>query len=95
MISKIASKFGFSEEDLKSYGLDKYINKDEFLKELSNNKDEFNKKIEKFFENIIYYIGPIQCALKTKDSLFQINELFEKLSDKKDEEWTKFNPEKI
>ena len=94
-ISKIALNFGFSEEDLKLYGLDKYIFTEEFLKELSNNKEESNEKIKKFFENIIYYIGPIQCAIKTRDAIFQINELFEKLSKKKDEEWIKFKVEKI
>ena len=95
LISKIASTFGFSEEDLKLYGLDRYIYRDEFLKELSDNKDKFNEKIKTFFEDIIYYIGPIQCALKTRDAMFQINELFEKLSNKKDEEWTKFKVEKL
>jgi len=95
LISKIASTFGFCEEDLKLYGLDRYIYRDEFLKELSDNKDKFNEKIKTFFEDIIYYIGPIQCALKTRDAMFQINELFEKLSNKKDEEWTKFKVEKL
>ena len=95
LISKIASNFGFSDEDLKLYGLDRYVYSDKFLKELLNNKEESNKKIEEFFKNIIYYIGPIQCALKTRDALFQINELFEKLSKKKDEEWSKFKVEKI
>lgn len=95
MISKIALNYRFSEEDLKLYGLDKYIYTDEFLKKLSDNKEETNKKIQSFFENIIYYIGPIQCALKTIDAIFQINELFEKLSNKKDREWTEFKVEKL
>ena len=94
-ISKIALNFGFSEEDLKLYGLDRYIYSEKFLKELSDNKEESNKKIEEFFENIIYYIGPIQCALKTRDAMFNINGLFEKLSNKKDEEWNKFKVEKL
>ena len=95
LISKIALNFGFSEEDLKLYGLDRYIYSEKFLKELSDNKGKSNKKIEEFFENIIYYIGPIQCALKTRDTMFNINELFEKLSNKKDEEWNKFKVEKL
>ena len=95
LISKIALNYGFSEEDLKLYGLDKYIFTEEFLKELSNNKGKSDAKIKEFFENIIYYIGPIQCAIKTRDAIFQINELFEKLSKKKDEEWIKFKVEKI
>ena len=95
LISKIALNFGFSEEDLKLYGLDRYIYSEKFLKELSDNKDKSNKKIEEFFENIIYYIGPIQCALKTRAAMFNINELFEKLSNKKDEEWNKFKVEKL
>lgn len=78
LISKIASTFGFSEEDLKLYGLDRYIYTDEFLKEISDNKDKFNEKIKAFFEGIIYCVDPVRCALKTRDAMFQINELFEK-----------------
>ena len=96
LISKIASSFGFSEEDLYFYGLDKYIFSEKFLKDLSDkDSKEITKKIKAFFEDIIYYIGPIQCALKARDALFQIKEMFEKLSNKKDEEWTVFKVEKI
>ena len=96
IISKIALRFGFSEKDIYFYGLDKYIFSEKFLKDGSD-KDSKNsaEKMESFFEDIIYYIGPIQCALKARDALFQINEIFEKLSNKKDEEWNKFEVEKI
>ena len=96
LISKIASSFGFSEEDIYFYGLDKYVFSEKFLKDLSDKDSEkINKKIKSFFEDIIYYIGPIQCALKARDALFQIKEMFEKLSNKKDEEWNEFKVEKI
>ena len=95
LISKIALNFGFSEEDIYFYGLDKYIYSDEFLKGLSDNKEKSIGKIKSFFENLIYYIGPIQCALKARDALFQIDQIFDKLSKKKDEEWNKFKVERI
>ena len=96
LISKIALSFGFSEEDIYFYGLDKYVFSEKFLKDLSDKDSEkINKKLKSFFEEIIYYIGPIQCALKTRDALFQIKEMFEKLSNKKDEEWNEFKVEKI
>ena len=96
IISKIALRFGFSEKDIYFYGLDKYIFSEKFLKDGSD-KDSKNsaEKMESFFEDIIYYIGPIQCALKARDALFQINEIFEKLNNKKDEQWNKFKVEKI
>ena len=88
--------FGFSEEDIYFYGLDKYIFSEKFLKDVSDKDNEKSvKKIKSFFKDIIYYIGPIQCALKAREALFQINEIFEKLSNKKDEEWNKFEAEKI
>ena len=96
LISKIALSFGFSEEDIYFYGLDKYVFTEKFLKDITDKDSEkSNKKIQAFFEDIIYYIGPIQCALKARDALFQIKEMFEKLSNKKDEEWNKFKVEKI
>ena len=90
-------KFGFSEEDIKFYGLDKYIYSDKFIKGINDDKDieKSIEKIEKFFEKIIYYIGPIQCALKSIDSVFQINEIFEKLSTKNENEWNNYQVEKL
>ena len=96
IISQIALSFGFSEEDIYFYGLDKYIFSEKFLKDVSDKDYKKSEgKIKSFFEDIIYYIGPIQCALKARDAVLQINEIFEKLSNKKDEEWNKFEVEKI
>ena len=96
LISNIVLSFGFSEEDIYFYGLDKYVFTEKFLKDISDKETQNSvEKIQTFFEDIIYYIGPIQCALKARDALFQINEIFEKLSNKKDEEWNKFEAEKI
>ena len=97
LISKVALQFGFNEEDIKYYGLDKFVYSDEFLKEIKEEKDKEKsiKKIEEFFRKIIYYIGPIQCALKSRDAIFQIYEIFEKLSEKNDKDWNEFKVEKI
>ena len=96
IISQISLSFGFSEEDIYFYGLDKYIFSEKFLKDVSDKDYKKSEgKIQSFFKDIIYYIGPIQCALKARDALLQINEIFEKLSNKKDEEWNKFEVEKI
>ena len=45
--------------------------------------------------NIIYYIGPIQCALQVKEPLNQILKIFQKLSTKKEDEQNKCKVEKI
>ena len=96
LISQIALNFGFSEEDIYFYGLDKYVFSEKLLNDISDKDiEKANGKIKTFFEDIIYYIGPIQCTLKTRVALSQINEMFEKLSNKKDEEWNKFKVEKI
>lgn len=44
--------------------------------------------------DIIYYVGPIQCSLKSKESLSQIFEIFETLSAKKEDDWNKFKVRK-
>ena len=90
LLSNIALNFGFSEKDIYSYGLDKYVFTEEILKDKYS-----NEKIKEFFANIIYYTGPIQCAIKTRKALNQINDMFDKLSNRKDEEWIKFKVEKI
>ena len=95
IISNIASSFGFNEKDIYHYGLDKYIFRDEFLEDILKNKEKSIEKIKKFFEDIIYYIGPIQCALKSRQTIIQIKEIFENLSNKKDDEWNKFKVTKI
>ena len=65
------------------------------LKDANEKSENSIKNIKKFFANIIYYTGPIQCAIKTRDALNQINDMFDKLSNRKDEEWIKFKVEKI
>ena len=95
IISNITSSFGFNEKDIYHYGLDKYIFRDESLEDILKNKEKSIEKIKKFFEDIIYYIGPIQCALKSRETIIQIKEIFENLSNKKDDEWNKFKVTKI
>ena len=95
LLSNIALSFGFSEKDIYSYGLDKYVFTEEILKDANEKSENSNEKIKKFFANIIYYTNPIQCAIKTRDALNQINDIFDKLSNRKDEEWIKFKVEKI
>ena len=95
LISNVASSFGFSEKDIYQYGLDKYIFKEEFMEDISGDKEKPIEKMKKFFEDIIYYIGPIQCALKSRETIIQIKEMFEKLSNKKDDQWNKFKVTKI
>ena len=95
LLSNIALNFGFSEKDIYSYGLDKYVFTEEILKDANEKSENSNEKIKKFFANIIYYTGPIQCAIKTREALNQINDMFDKLSNRKDEEWIRFKVEKI
>ena len=90
----IALNFGFNEKDIKSYGLDKYVFSKELIKDAENN-EKIMEKIKEFFNKLIYYTGPIQCAIKTREALLQINEMLEKLSNRKDEEWIKFQVKKI
>ena len=95
LISNLALNFGFSEKDIYSYGLDKYIFSKEFLEDVKENNEKTIEKIKEFFINIIYYTGPIQCAIKTREALIQIYGMFEKLSNRKDGVWSKFKIEKI
>ena len=64
LISNIALSFGFNEKDIKSYGLDKYVFSKELIKDAENN-EKIVEKIKEFFNKLIYYTGPIQCAIKT------------------------------
>ena len=93
LIYNIALSYGFDKNDIYKYGLDKFIFEEKFLENLSNENRE--EKIKKFFENLIDYIGPIQYAIKTREALIQINDIFDKLSNRKDEEWIKFQVKKI
>ena len=87
LIDVLAINYGFDEKDMKKYGLDEYI-----YEKSEKFEDE---KIKQKFEDIIYYIGPIQCALKAKELFIQIFDLFEKLSEKKENEWNTFKIEQI
>ena len=93
MVGNIAIKYGFGEKDIDEYGLEEYIYEKEDDKEKVDKNLE--KKIKILFMDIIYYVGPIQCSLKSKESLSQIFEIFETLSAKKEDDWNKFKVEKI
>ena len=89
-INFIAFKYRFDEQDIKKYGLYEYI----YGKNEKN--EEFDeKKIEKKIENIIFYIGPIQCALKAEELFSQIFHCFEELSMKNEKDWNIFKIEKL
>ena len=92
-IGNIAIKFGFGEQDIINYGLEEYV----YGSEKSNDKfdEKSEKKVKKLFKQLIYYMGPIQCALKSKESMDQILEIIENLIGKKDEDWNNFKVEKI
>ena len=87
LIDVVEINYGFDQKDMKKYCLDEYI-----YEKSEKFEDE---KIKQKFEDIIYYIGPIQCALKAKELFIQIFDLFEKLSEKKENEWNTFKIEQI
>ena len=101
-INKIALLYGFGENDLKEYGLNEYINNKrneikESIKE-ENNELLFQKELSeltKFFKDIMYYIGPIQCLIKSKEMFDQIVDLLNGFSVKSEENWNEFKIEKI
>ena len=93
MIGNIAIKYGFGEQDIINYGLEEFIYGSE--KKDENFEDKNEKKIKELFTKLMYYIGPIQCAIKTKESMNQILDLIELLCNRKDEDWNKFKVEKI
>ena len=95
LLSNIALSFGFSEKDIYSYGLKKYGFTEEILKDDNEKSESLIEGVKNFFANIIYYTGPIQCAIKTREALNQINDMFDKLSNRKDEERIKFKVKKI
>ena len=93
IINNIALKYGFGKKDLFDYGLNEYI----YQKNENNNlkDEELAKKYRKLFEDILYYIGPIQCLIKSKEFFGQIINLLIDLNNKNEEEWNKFHVEKI
>ncbi len=89
-VDLIALKYGFDEQDIKKYGLDEYIY------EIDENNEKFDeKKINEKFENIIFYIGPIQCILKARELFSQLYHFFEELNKKNVKDWNLFKIEKI
>ena len=97
IINNIAITYGFGEQDIYDYKLNKYL----YEKIKSENLDEKKKteKIQKLcsslFENLIYYIGPIQCLIKAREQTEQIKNLLESLSLRDEYNWITFNVEKI
>ena len=101
-INQIALLYGFGEKDLSDYGLDKYVkNKGSEIEETT--KGENNEQLLKnelsnltyFFKDIMYYIGPGQCLIKSKEIFEQIIDLLNSFSVKSEEDWNKFKIEKI
>ena len=92
IIDSLALNYGFGKKDLIDYGLNQYIYKNEEKNNLKEN--EIIKAKKDLFEDIIYYIGPIQCLLKSEELFFQIIKLLINLNDKNEEEWNKFHVEK-
>ena len=93
LIANIAIKFGFGEQDIINYGLEEYVYGSKKSNEKFDEKSE--KKVKQLFKLLIYYIGPIQCALKSKESMAQILEIIDNLIGKKEEDWNTFKVEKI
>ena len=96
IIDNMALKYGFGKKDLIDYGLNKhisYIFKENKNNDLKNNKLE--NKCQELFEDILYYIGPIQCLLKAREFFEQIIHLLDELSNKHEDEWNKFHIDKI
>ncbi len=92
MIDSLALEYGFGKIDLIDYGLNQYIYKNGEKNNLKEN--EIIKTKKDLFEDILYYIGPIQCLLKSKELFFQIIKLLIKLNKKNEEELNKFHVEK-
>ena len=96
LIDNMALRYGFGKKDLIDYGLNKhisYIFKENKNNDLKNNKLE--NKCQELFEDILYYIGPIQCLLKTREFFEQIIHLLDELRNKHEDEWNKFHIDKI
>ena len=89
----VAIKYGFGEQDIINYGLEPYIYGADKNNDITNEK--YENFIKDFFLDLILYIGTIQNAIKVKESINQILEIFEILINKKDEEWNIFKAEKI
>ena len=97
IINKIAISYGFGEQDMYNYKLDKYlygkINDNNLTEE--QKKEKIQKISHDLFENLLYYIGPIQCLIKAKEQTDHINNMIEELASRNDEDWNIFKLEKI
>ena len=92
LIGNIATKYGFSYKDIILYGLQQYV----------YGKDDgkvFDEKAEKatndLFIKLLYFIGPIQCLIKARESLIEIYDSFESLSNRNENDWNAFKIQKI
>ena len=65
----------------------------------NDNKDKEMQKIiqssREFFEELLFYIGPIQCLIKTKELSKELFDLFEELKNRKEKEWITYKIHKI
>ena len=92
----IAIKYGFGENDIYDYGLEKYIYEKEKSEKINKEKlEKLQEKCLSLFEDILYYIGPIQCLIKSKELTQQIINLFDEISNRSEESWNTFKVEKI
>ena len=66
------------------------------VKEKKKNKQNLKKQnekltnVNKFFTNLLFYIGPIQCLIKAKELSKELFDLFEKLKNRKEKEWISY-----
>ena len=61
----------------------------------TNFDEKAEKNIKNLFLNILYFIGPIQCLIKARESLLEIYSSFESLSNRNDNDWNVFKIQKI
>ena len=95
-INIIVINYGFGQKDLYDYGLDKYIYERDKNEKFDNEQiEKLEKKCKSLLENILYYIGRIQCLIKAKEFTHQIINLIDELSNKNENDWNTFQVEKI
>lgn len=78
-------KYGFGKQDINNYELENYI----------YGKEKTEKKVKELLQDLTDYMGPIQCIIKARETLSQINNLFEYFYQKKEEDWNNYSIEKI
>ena len=95
-INNIAINYGFGQKDIYDYGLDKYIYETDKNEKFDDKQlEKLQEKCKNLFEDILYYIGPIQCLIKAKEFTHQIINLIGELSNKDENDWNTFQVEKI